>query len=178
MITKSQRQFDSSFHSINIFIQIFAVIFLLLTFFLSSVFAVNNTGYIKGMGAVLREQPSIHSKSSFKLKRGTKVLPLVSKGIWQKVKAGENQGWLLRGQISKFPVKRKKLILGQKVQLQSASGRRLRLRTFSAVVGVKGLLDSKGKKISPFQTDYAALEWLENRPFDEENSVIFLTLTE
>ncbi len=48
----------------------------------------------------------------------------------------------------------------QKIQLQSASGRRLRLRTFSAVVGVKGLLDSKGKKISPFQTDYAALEWL------------------
>ena len=70
------------------------------------------------------------------------------------------------------------MILGQKIQLQSASGRRLRLRTFSAVVGVKGLLDSKGKKISPFQMDYAALEWLENRPFDEENSVIFLTLTE
>ena len=83
MITKSQRQLDSNFHSINIFLQILAGIFLLLTFFLSSVLAVNNTGYIKGMGAVLREQPSIQSKSSFKLKRGTKVLPLVSKGIWQ-----------------------------------------------------------------------------------------------
>ena len=178
MITKSQRQLDSSFHSINFFLQIFAGILLLLTFFLSTVFAVNDTGYVKGIGALLRDHPSIVSKNYFKLKRGTKVLTLESKGIWQKVKTGNNQGWLLRGQISKFPVKRKKLILGQKIQLQSASGRRLRLRTFSAVVGVKGLLDSKGKKISPFQTDYAALEWLENRPFDEENSVIFLTLTE
>jgi hypothetical protein len=43
---------------------------------------------------------------------------------------------------------------------------------------VKGLVDSKGKKISPYQTDYAALEWLENQPSDEENSVLFLTLSE
>ena len=178
MITKSQRQLDSSFHSKYIFLQIFAGIYLLLSFSLSSVYAINNTGYIKGMGAVLREHPSIQSKNSFKLKRGTKVLSLVNKGIWQKVKTGENQGWILRGQISKFPVKRKKLILGQKIKLHSVSGRRLRLRTFSAVVGVKGLLDSKGKKISPFKTDYAALEWLENQPFNEEESVKFLTLTE
>ncbi len=112
------------------------------------------------------------------LSRGTAVLSMESKGIWQKVVSGENQGWLLRGQISKFPVKKKKLVLGQKIRLQSSSGRRLRLRTFSAVVGVRGLVDSKGKKISPYKTDYVALEWLEKQPSDEENSVIFLTYTE
>jgi hypothetical protein len=62
--------------------------------------------------------------------------------------------------------------------LNSASGRRIRLRTFTAVVGVKGLVDNKGEKISPYQTDYVALEWLESQPSDEENSVRFLTLSE
>ena len=126
----------------------------------------------------MREQPSIQSKKLMNLSRGTAVLSMESRGIWQKVVSGENQGWLLRGQISKFPVKKKKLVLGQKIRLQSSSGRRLRLRTFSAVVGVKGLVDSKGKKISPYKTDYVALEWLEKQPSDEENSVIFLTYTE
>ena len=126
----------------------------------------------------MREQPSIQSKKLMNLSRGTAVLSMESKGIWQKVVSGENQGWLLRGQISKFPVKKKKLVLGQKIRLQSSSGRRLRLRTFSAVVGVRGLVDSKGKKISPYKTDYVALEWLEKQPSDEENSVIFLTYTE
>jgi hypothetical protein len=39
-------------------------------------------------------------------------------------------------------------------------------------------VDSKGEKISPYQTDYVALEWLEKQPSNEENSVIFLTFTE
>ena len=121
---------------------------------------------------MLREQPSIQSINTFKLSRVTKVLRIESKGIWQKVEAGENQGWLLCGQLSKIPVKRKKLILGQKFQLHSASGRRLRLRTFTAVVGVRGLLDNEGNKVSPYQTDYLALEWLENLPSDENISVI------
>ena len=106
------------------------------------------------------------------------MLAMETKGIWHKVEAGENQGWILRGQITKVPVKIKKLILGQKIRLHSASGRRVRLRTFTAVVGVRGLVDSKGKKISPYQTDYVALEWLEKQPTDEENSVQFLTFTE
>ena len=84
----------------------------------------------------------------------------------------------MRGQITNIPVKIKKLVLGQKIRLHSASGHRVRLRTFTAVVGVKGLVDSKGKKISPYQTDYVALEWLEKQPSNEENSVIFLTFTE
>jgi len=178
MIVISQRQLELLLKGKKIFQQFFATLFLLLSFFLSSVFASENTVYIKGLGAVLREQPSIQSKKTFKLSRGTKVLVIESKGIWQKVESGDSQGWLLRGQISESPVKRKKLVLGQKIQLQSASGRRLRLRTFTAVVGVKGLVDSEGKKISPYQTDYAALEWLENQSLNEENSVIFLTSTE
>jgi len=68
-----------------IILQFFAALFLLLSFFLSSVFATENTVYIKGLGAVLREQPSIQSKKTFKLSRGTKVLSIESKGIWQKV---------------------------------------------------------------------------------------------
>ena len=80
--------------------------------------------------------------------------------------------------FQKFLLKAKRLILGQKIQLYSASGRRLRLRTFTAVVGVKGLLDNEGKKVSPYQTDYVALEWMENLPSDEELSVIFLNFTE
>jgi len=84
----------------------------------------------------------------------------------------------LRGQITNIPVKIKKLVLGQKIRLTSSSGRRVRLRTISAVVGVKGLVDSKGGEISPYQTDYVALEWLEKQPTDEENSVRFLTLAE
>ena len=71
-----------------------------------------------------------------------------------------------------------KSILSQKIRLQSSSGNRVRLRTFTAVVGVKGLVDKNGQKISPYKTDYLALEWLEKQPTDEENSVLFVTFSE
>lgn len=160
------------------FVLIFSAFFLSSNFIFSEIFAKKEIRYVKGLGAVLREQPSIMSKKLTKLSRGTKVLALEAKGIWHKVIAGEIQGWLVRGQITNIPVKIKKLVLGQKIRLTSSSGRRIRLRTFSAIVGVKSLVDSKGKKISPYQTDYGALEWLENKPSDEENSVRFLTLSE
>lgn len=160
------------------FVLIFSALFLSSNFIVPGIFAKEEIRYVKGLGAVLREQPSIQSKKLTKLSRGTKVLALEAKGIWHKVVAGEVQGWLVRGQITNIPVKIKKLVLGQKIRLTSSSGRRIRLRTFSAIVGVKGLVDSKGKKISPYQTDYAALEWLENQPSDEEDSVLFLTLSE
>ena len=159
------------------FVLIFSALFSS-NFIVSGIFAKEEIRYVKGLGAVLREQPSILSKKFTKLSRGTKVLELEAKGIWHKVIAGEIQGWLFRGQITNIPVKIKKLVLGQKIRLHSASGRRVRLRTFTAVVGVKGLVDSKGEKISPYQTDYVALEWLEKQPTDEENSVLFLTLSE
>ena len=84
----------------------------------------------------------------------------------------------MRGHISDIPVGVKKSILSQKIRLQSSSGKRVRLRTFTAVVGVKGLVDKKGQKISPYKTDYIALGWLEKQPADEENSVQFVTFSE
>ena len=173
-----QKKFNSLLLHKKKIIQIFVVVFLSSMVFASGSFAKEETHYIKGLGAVLREQPSIQGKTLTKLPRGTEVHAIETKGIWQKVEAGKNQGWILRGQITKVPVKIKKLILGQKIRLHSASGRRVRLRTFTAVVGVRGLVDSKGEKISPYQTDYVALEWLEKQPTDEENSVQFLTFTE
>ena len=136
------------------------------------------TYYIKGLGAPLREQPKISSKVITKLSRGTKVLSKETRGLWEKVEVGENQAWLIRGQISDIPVGIKRSILSQKIRLQSSSGKRVRLRTFTAVVGVKGLVDKKGQKISPYKTDYLALEWLEKQPTDEENSVQFVTFSE
>ena len=173
-----QTQLNSYLLSKIKIVLIFSALFLSSNFIVSGIFAKEEIRYVKGLGAVLREQPSIQSKKLTKLSRGTKVLALEVKGIWHKVIAGEIQGWLLRGQITNIPVKIKKLVLGQKIRLTSSSGRRVRLRTFSAVVGVKGLVDSKGKKISPYKTDYLALEWLEKQPTDEENSVRFLTLAE
>ena len=173
-----QTKFNSFLLSKIKFVLIFSALFLSSNFIVSGIFAKEEIRYVKGLGAALREQPSILSKKLTKLSRGTKVLELEAKGIWHKVIAGKIQGWLFRGQITNIPVKIKKLVLGQKIRLHSASGRRVRLRTFTAVVGVKGLVDSKGNKISPYQTDYVALEWLERQPSNEENSVIFLTFTE
>ena len=173
-----QKKFNSLLLHKKKIIQIFVVVFLSSMVFASRSFAKEETHYIKGLVAVLREQPSIQGKTLTKLPRGTEVLAIETKGIWHKVESGEKQGWILRGQITKVPVKIKKLILGQKIRLHSASGRRVRLRTFTAVVGVRGLVDSKGEKISPYETDYVALEWLEKQLTDEENSVQFLTFTE
>ena len=173
-----QTHLNSSLVSKIKFVLIFSAFFLSSNFIVPGIFAKEEIRYVKGLGAVLREQPSIQSKKLTKLSRGTKVLALEVKGIWHKVIAGEIQGWLVRGQVTNTPVKIKKLVLGQKIRLTSSSGRRVRLRTISAVVGVKGLVDSKGEKISPYQTDYVALEWLEKQPTDEENSVRFLTLSE
>ena len=178
METLHQTHLNSFLLSKIKFVLIFSAFFLPSNFIVSEIFAKEEIRYVKGLGAVLREQPSILSKKLTKLSRGTKILAIEAKGIWHKVIAGGIQGWLVRGQITNIPVKIKKLVLGQKIRLTSSSGRRIRLRTFSAIVGVKGLVDSKGKKISPYQTDYAALEWLENQPSDEENSVLFLTLSE
>ena len=136
------------------------------------------TRYIKGLGTPLRDQPKISSKVLTKLSRGTKVLSKETKGLWEKVEVGGNQGWVMRGQISDIPVGGKRSILSQKIRLQSSSGKRVRLRTFTAVVGVKGLVDKKGHKISPYKTDYLALEWLEKQPTDEENAVLFVTFSE
>ena len=136
------------------------------------------TRYIKGLGATLRDQPKINSKVLTKLSRGTKVLSKETRGLWEKVEVGENQGWLMSGLISDIPVGDKKSILSQKIRLQSSSGKRVRLRTFTAVIGVKGLVDKKGQKISPYKTDYLALEWLEKQTTDEENSVQFVTFSE
>ena len=75
---------------------IFSALFLSSNFIVSEIFAKEEIRYVKGLGAVLREQPSILSKKLTKLSRGTKVLALEAKGIWHKVEAGEIQGWLLR----------------------------------------------------------------------------------
>ena len=173
-----QKRFDSLLLCKKHFIQISTSAFLSSMLFASGSIAKEETLYIKGLVGVLREQPLIQSKTLTKLSRGTEVLPMETKGIWHKVEVGGDQGWILRGQITKVPVKIKKLILGQKIRLHSASGRRVRLRTFTAVVGVRGLVDSKGKKISPYKTDYVALEWLKKQQTDEENSVQFLTFAE
>ena len=138
-----QTQFNSFLLSKIKSVLIFSALFLSSNFIVSGIFAKEEIRYVKGLGAVLREQPSILSKKLTKLSRGTKVLELEAKGIWHKVIAGEIQGWLLRGQITNIPVKIKKLVLGQKIRLTTSSGWRVRLRTISAVVGVKGLVDSK-----------------------------------
>ena len=171
-------RFDSKFLRKKYCKYFTTVIFLLPFIFSDVVFAKDMNRYIKGLGAKLREHPKISSKVLTKLSRGTKVLSKETKGLWEKVEVSENQGWLMSGQISDIPVGVKKSILSQKIRLQSSSGNRVRLRRFTAVVGVKGLVDKKGQKISPYKTDYLALEWLEKQPTDEENSVQFLTFSE
>ena len=157
----------------------FTAVIVLFSWPFTTAMSVNEiTRYIKGLGTPLRDQPKISSKVLTKLSRGTKVLSIETKGLWEKVEVGGIQGWLMRAQISDFPAGVKKSILSQKIRLQSSSGKRVRLRTFTAVVGVKGLVDKKGQKISPYKTDYLALEWLEKQPTDEENSVQFVTFSE
>ena len=148
--------FDSKLLRKKYCIYFTAVIVLFSWPFTAAMSAKEMTRYIKGLGAPLRDQPKISSKVLTKLSRGTKVLSKETKGLWEKVEVGENQGWLMRGQISDIPVGIKKSILSQKIRLQSSSGKRVRLRTFTAVVGVKGLVDKKGQKISPYKTDYIA----------------------
>ena len=157
----------------------FTAVIVLFSWPFTTAMSVNEiTRYINGLGTPLRDQPKISSKVLTKLSRGTKVISKETKGLWEKVEVGGNQGWVMRGQISDIPVGVKKSILSQKIRLQSSSGKRVRLRTFTAVVGVKGLVDKKGHKISPYKTDYLALEWLEKQPIDEENSVQFVTFSE
>ena len=170
--------FDSKFLRNKFCIYFTAVIVLFSWPFTVAISGKEMTRYIKGLGAPLRDQPKINSTVLTKLSRGTKVLSIETKGLWEKVEVGGNQGWVMRGQISDIPVVIKKSILIQKISLQSSSGKRIRLRTFTAVVGVKGLVDKKGQKISPYKTDYLALEWLEKQPIDEENSVQFVTFSE
>ena len=95
-----QTQLNSFLLSKIKFVLIFSALFLSSNFIVSGIFAKEEKRYVKGLGAVLREPPSIQSKNLTKLSRGTKVLALEAKGIWHKVIAGEIQGWLLRGQIT------------------------------------------------------------------------------
>ena len=110
MVVLLQKLFDSVLLFKKHCIQISATVFLLSTLFASGSLAKEETRYIKGLGAVLREKPSIHSKTITKLSRGEKVLAMETKGIWHKVDAGKNQGWVLRGQVTNFPVKIKRFV--------------------------------------------------------------------
>ena len=170
--------FDSKLLRKKYCIYFTAVIVLFSWPFTSAMSVKEMTYYIKGLGAQLREHPKISSKVLTKLSRGTKVFSKETRGLWEKVEVGENQGWLMRGQISDIPAGGKKSILSQRIRLQSSSGKRVRLRTFTAVVGVKGLVDKKGQKISPYKTNYLALEWLEKQLTDEKSSVQFVTFSE
>jgi hypothetical protein len=107
MIVISQRQLDLLLKGKIIFQQFFAALFLLLSFFLSSVFASENTVYSKGLGAVLREQPSIQSKKTFKLSRGTKVLAIESKGIGKKLSPEIVRGGFCADRLQNFLLKGK-----------------------------------------------------------------------
>ncbi len=132
------------------------------------------TFYVRSLSAVLKPRPAPSGKALAQLKRGEKVRMLNKSGIWSKVAAGAGEGWLPSGQLSKTPVVGRVSVLAQKVRLSSKKNRRVRLRTFVAVVGVKGLVDRKNQQLSPYQTDYPALEGIEHRSVDEEDAVGFL----
>ena len=67
------------------FMLIFSALFLSSNFIVPGIFAKEEIRYVKGLGAVLREQSSILSNKLTKLSRGTKVLELEAKGIWHKL---------------------------------------------------------------------------------------------
>ena len=92
--------FDSKLLRKKYCIYFTAVIVLFSWPFTAAMPAKEMTRYIKGLGAPLRDHPKISSKVLTKLSRGTKVLSKETKGLWEKVEVGENQGWLMRGQIS------------------------------------------------------------------------------
>ena len=52
--------------------------------------------------------------------------------------------------------------------------RRLRLRSVSARIGIKGLLDLGELKKGEFDINYDALNWVESRNFNESDSIEFL----
>ena len=67
MVVLLRKRFDSLLYFKKHCIQISATVFLLSTLFASGSLAKEETRYIKGLGAVLREQPSIRSKTLTKL---------------------------------------------------------------------------------------------------------------
>ena len=92
-----------------------------LLLFASGSLAKEETRYIKGLVAVLREQSSIQRKTLTKPSVVLKCLPWRQKGIWHKVEAEENQGRILCGKITNFPFKIKKSFLGQKIRVSAYS---------------------------------------------------------
>ncbi len=162
----------------SLFIKISILYLLIVTTVSSGIVAGERTLFVRGLAVALREYPLMKSRILLRLQRGTPVLLVERKDVWLKVQAKNQQGWLLRGQLSKFPIKIKKSVLAQKVRLHSRTSRRVRLRTVIAVIGVRGLVDQKGQKISPYHTDYAALEWIEQQNLNEDDSIAFLMFEE
>ena len=154
-------------------IKIFLLIYFL-GFFNSTAFS--EDFFVKGILANVKEEPSNSSKTIFKLKRGTKLFLIEKNNLWTRINYENRQGWLLNDQISnKSIIKIKIKTLSQKLKVNSRKNPRLRIRTVSAITGVKGLVDSEGKLVNPYDTNYASLEYLESKSYDEMESFIFLS---
>ena len=129
-------------------IKIFLLIYFL-GFFNSTAFS--EDFFVKGILANVKEEPSNSSKTIFKLKRGTKLFLIEKNNLWTRINYENRQGWLLNDQITNKSIIKIKT-LSQKLKVNSRKNPRLRIRTVSAITGVKGLVDSEGKLVNPYDT--------------------------
>ena len=158
---------DSMFKSMVNFI-----LFTILSLLSTNVFA--NTFYVKSYLLPVYEQTTWgHPFHQFR--RGDQLQALqISREGWVQVKKGEVQGWVQQNWLSTKPVQSR---ISQTKRSQKPSVRKkrnVRVRTVMAVVGVKGLRDSKSEAFKETESDLNAIQELESLSPDAQESVDFI----
>ncbi len=134
-----------------------------------------NTSYIRSYQADVFASPVEKSTRITMAKRGEKVQELDKAGNWTKIRINNNEGWILRMNLSPvvYPskIKFEKLPIVKKTKKR----RNLRLRVARAAVGVKGLRKPQMDNLKEKETDFKALEKMERFKIDEQTATKFIT---
>ncbi|MBU3916756.1 SH3 domain-containing protein [bacterium] len=132
------------------------------------------THYIRSYEASVFAGPKYSTGKIFKVKRGEKAEELERVGNWIKIDINGQKGWILRLNLidEKYT---EKIVFTPPTNVEKQKKRRnIRLRTARAVVGVKGLRASTKNKLQEEDTDYKALEEIEQFKVNEDEAIAFL----
>ena len=148
------------------------ILFTILSLLSTSVFA--NTFYVKSyLLPVYQQTTGGHPFHQFR--RGDQLQALqISREGWVQVKKGEVQGWVQQNRLSTKPVQSRISLTKRSLKPSVRKKRNVRVRTVMAVVGVKGLRDSKSEAFKETESDLNAIQELESLSPDAQESVDFI----
>lgn len=148
-----------------------AVLFLVLLGMTSALQA--KTMYVQSNRATLLEKPTFRSTKLKALPRGTNVQVLETKNRWVKIQSDKQSGWIFKFLLSSNPPVKKVSKYSYK-QKRIAPNVRRRASSVTTAGAARGLSADQRKRIGDNDSNYFALEKIEDMEINESEVTHFL----